>query len=29
MIDNGDREQAVDEVIRLVLDAFERARVPA
>jgi 2-phosphoglycerate kinase len=29
VIENADRETAVDAVIRLVLDAFERARVPA
>ena len=29
VIDNGDREHAVDAIIRLALDAFERARVAA
>ena len=29
VIENSEREAAVDAVIRLVLDAFERARVPA
>jgi 2-phosphoglycerate kinase len=29
VIQNSDREQAVDEVIRLVLDTFERTAVPA
>jgi 2-phosphoglycerate kinase len=29
VIENADREQAVDAVLRLVLDAFERVRVPA
>ena len=29
VIENDDRERAVDEVLRLVLDTFERAAVPA
>ena len=29
VIENSDKEQAVDSVIRLVLDAFERTQAPA